>query len=76
MNFETGQTYSHGYIGDSDIEVLYTITKRTPKFITLEDSLGNTKRVGTYKFEGIEKAKPEGTYSLCPVISADRPIIK
>lgn len=70
--FQPGQTVSCRSLGDSNCVWTFTIVKRTAKFVTLEDSEGKTWRVGVYVSDGVERAKPFGTYSMCPTISADR----
>ncbi len=72
MEFTVGKTYFARSACNYDCIFEYKVLKRTAKFITIEDKFGDTKRVGISNRDGIEKAKPEGTYSMCPVISADR----
>lgn len=71
--FETGKTYTMRFIGDSDLKVPVEILKRTKKFVTIKISNEAPVRVGVYEYDGSEKARPYGTYSMCPSISADRP---
>lgn len=68
--FTIGNTYAGAYIGDSELIEIYTVTRRTAKFVTLEDSAGNTKRVGIrIDRDGIEYAR----WNVA--ISADAPLI-
>lgn len=67
--FQVGNTYPAGH---GDHIWLFTVISRTAKFLTIEDSQGETRRVGVYTFNGREGAKPFGTYSMCPVLNADR----
>jgi hypothetical protein len=69
--FEVGNTYSTRSACDHECIFSYTVKKRTAKFLWLENKRGEQKRRGIYAHSGIEYCKPEGTYSMCPVISAD-----
>lgn len=71
QTFQIGTTYTTGR--GRDYVWTFTVTARTAKFITIEDEYGKTTRVGTYVYDGIERALPLGRYSMAPVISADRP---
>lgn len=57
ITFTAGQTYAGRYIGDSELAEVYTITRRTAKFVTLENSDGKTKRVGIRVRDGVEYAR-------------------
>jgi hypothetical protein len=70
--FQVGTTYAVRSMCDWDTVFRYTVTARTAKFITVDDGY-STRRVGVTITDGVEKAKPEGTYSMCPVISAAHP---
>lgn len=75
MKFETGKTYTTGAGRDYVWE--FKILKRTAKFITILDFHGHngeTKRVGVSIYNGVEIAAPLGTYSMNPIISADREV--
>ena len=68
--FEVGQTYSCHMCGLGRVQ--FTIVKRTPKFVTVENRFGETARVGVRVDQnGIETAMPTGTYSMAPVLKAD-----
>ena len=68
--FKVGETYSTRSACDYDCVFSYTVKKRTAKFITIEDKHGRVRRVGVKVWGNEESAYPEGTYSMCPVISA------
>ena len=69
--FETGKTYSTRSICDYDCIFSFEVIARTAKRLTLSYR-GKTSQRGVYIYNGIEQCKPMGTYSMCPVISADR----
>ena len=66
--FRIGATYWTRSIGDSDCKVIITIAKRTAKRITTETG----KVLGISVWNGVEQVKPWGTYSMAPIVSADR----
>ena len=72
--FQTGATYVANWATDHTLRTLLTVVKRTPKFITLEDSDGKTMRVGVKVDEQGEWALPFGTFSMAPVVRADREV--
>lgn len=71
--FEVGQTYD---TGRGDYIWTFTVVKRTARFITIESDQGKTSRVGvkvsSYGGRTYEWALPLGSYSMAPVINADR----
>jgi hypothetical protein len=69
--FEVGKTYYTRSICDHDCIFRYEIVARTAKQITIRKQ-GKTFKRGVYVYDGIEHCKPDGTYSMCPVISADK----
>lgn len=72
--FEIGKTYTMRSIGDHDCVWTYTVTKRTPKTITITDGKEiKTCRVNakTSELFNAESIYPLGRYSMCPVLSAD-----
>lgn len=68
MKFETGKTYTTRSICNADCIIRATITKRTAKTVTTD--AGKSFRVREYN--GIEQFKPWGSYSMAPILSADR----
>jgi hypothetical protein len=72
VKFEVGQTYATRAMSDWDTVYSFTVVKRTARFVTLDCGYGEVKRVGVYEWDGVEKCKPHGTYSMCAVLSADK----
>lgn len=77
--FEVGKVYGTRSICDQDTIFSYEVLKRTAKSITLRSvyrngHYGEPKRRGVYVYDGIEYCKPEGTYSMCPVINATKAV--
>lgn len=68
MKFETGKTYQTRSIGDSDCIIRATIARRTAKTVTTAE--GKTFR--TTEYNGVEQFKPWGSYSMAPILSADK----
>jgi len=63
--FEIGKKYYSRFIGDADLSVIYLVTKRTAKFITVADEFGNTARFGLNKYflaEGKEVISKDGEF--------------
>jgi len=70
--FEVGQTYTTRSACDYDCIFIFTVIKRTAKFITVVDKFERETRCGVKTWNGVECAYPMGQYSMAPVISADR----
>lgn len=71
--FEIGATYQAVSACDSNCIWTLEVTARTAKFVTLRDvHTGETNRVGVRSYNGEEWASPFGTYSMAPVIRANR----
>lgn len=71
--FEVGSTYQAVSACDSDCIWTLEVIARTAKFVTLRDvRSGETNRVGVRNYNGEEWASPFGTYSMAPVIRANR----
>jgi len=68
--FETGKTYQTRSLCDYDCIISITVQKRTAKTITTSE--GKRFRVKPCPVHGNETVKPWGSYSMCPVISADK----
>lgn len=66
--FEAGRTYYTRSICDADQVVRVTVAKRTAKTITTAE--GKTLRIR--EWQGVESVKPWGSYSMAPIVSADR----
>ena len=67
--FTVGQSYSTRSICDHECIYTITVVSRTNCFITASVH-GAEKRMRVFAYEGQERVKPFGTYSMCPVISA------
>ena len=72
--FETGKSYTHGWIGDADLHTTWKVVSRTAKTITITDGK-ETKTCKIIKqlseFENAECVYPFGKYSMCPTLRAD-----
>jgi hypothetical protein len=66
--FEPGKTYWTRSIVDSDYIVRLAIARRTSQTIITTE--GKRLRVSIYR--GVEQVKPWGSYSMCPIVGADR----
>lgn len=66
--FEIGKTYYTKSICDSNCIFSNKIIDRTAKTVTLD----NNKKLRIYVYEDVERIKPLGNYSMCPVYSADK----
>lgn len=69
--FRVGFTYTDRASSDWDTIYSFKIVARTDKTLTIEEN-GKTYKRGVYLYEGTEKCRPHGRYSMCAVISADR----
>ena len=71
--FEIGKTYTHGWIGDSNLHTSWTVIKRTAQTITITDGR-ETKTCKIIKqlseYRNAESVYPCGKYSMCPILSA------
>lgn len=70
--FRPGSTYDTG--GCSDYVWTFTVVSRTARFMVLEDEDGRTRRVGVRVSGDREVAMPLGSYSMAPVLGADREV--
>jgi hypothetical protein len=73
--FQVGTTYTTRSAADSNCIFRFTVTKRTAKFITVlrdNGADGELIRVGVKTDERGEWALPLGSFSMAPVIRADR----
>ena len=69
--FLVGKTYTCRSACDYDTIFSWTVVARTAKQLTLEQ-YGKTFKRGIIIWNGIENCRPLGSYSMAPVISADR----
>jgi len=79
IKFETGKTYRTRSPGDHDCVLDYKIISRTAKTLKSFDKMDNqvkTYRISIWEgnWEGVEMFKPWGSYSMCPMMSADKPV--
>lgn len=72
--FQVGRIYQTRSICDYDCVYSYKVIKRTAKTLTLltEDNKTVVRRI--YLYEGEESCKPEGSFSMCPIIRANKVI--
>jgi len=71
--FEVGATYFARSTGDYDCIYKYRVVKRTEKTITLDgDGWEKPQRKKVYDYNEIEHCRPEGSYSMAPIIGADK----
>lgn len=70
--FEAGKTYATRSIVDSDYMVTIEVLARTAKTLRVRTSgKEKTLRIAP-DYSGNESVKPWGSYSMCPVISAEK----
>jgi len=67
-NFETGKTYYTRSVADADTIVRVTVAKRTDK--TIVTAGGDRLKIKVW--DDVEQVKPWGSYSMAPIVSADR----
>lgn len=79
-SFEVGTTYQTRSIGDHNCIWTFQVIARTARFVTLKsDSFRNgtdgndTARVCVRTYQDTECCSPFGSYSMAPVLMADRP---
>lgn len=71
--FEIGKSYTHGWIGDSDLFTTWTVIKRTAQTITITTGRETkTCRIikGLSEIRKAESIFPYGQYSMAPILSA------
>lgn len=69
--FQPGQTYWTRSICDHDHIITVQVLSRTAKTIKAKTTRGvQTFRISSYN--GVEQVKPWGTYSMAPIVGADR----
>jgi hypothetical protein len=71
MKFQVGRSYYTRSIGDADCIISLAVIGRTAKTIKAKTARGiQTFRVSEYA--GVEQVKPWGSYSMAPILGADR----
>lgn len=71
IRFIEGAEYSTRSACDHNTVFNFTVIRRSAKFLTLLHG-GKPYRVGIKSHDGAEYALPFGTYSMAPVIRAER----
>jgi hypothetical protein len=80
MKFETGKTYTTRLITNNDSIISFYVIKRTEKTVTVTGDFMDTNAAERQTphtmrlklWQEVETFKPWGTYSMCPIVSADR----
>ena len=67
--FETGMVYRTRFISDSDSIVDYKIERRTEKSVWIKG-----KRFGIKVYNDAEFIYPDGKYSMCLILNAEKKI--
>ena len=71
--FEIGKSYTHGWIGDSELFTTWKVIARTAQTVTITDGT-ETKKCKIIKqiteWRNAESIYPFGKYSMCPILSA------
>ena len=68
VKFETGKAYYTRSVADYDTIVRVTVAKRTDK--TIVTAAGDRLKIKVWN--DVEQVKPWGSYSMAPIVSADR----
>jgi hypothetical protein len=66
--FETGKTYYTRSVADYDTIVRVTVAKRTDK--TIVTAAGDRLKIKVW--DDVEQVKPWGSFSMAPIVGADR----
>lgn len=78
LKFEIGKTYTTASICNSDCVFSYKVVKRTAATVTMINKFGvqNTYRINkkVSEYRNAETILPEGNYSMCPILSADKEV--
>jgi hypothetical protein len=72
--FQVGKTYYDRSSCDWDTIYSFTILARTAKTVTIKSKHGEITKRGVRLRNDVEQFKPFGSYSMCAIVSADRPI--
>lgn len=73
IQFEAGKTYFTRSICDSECIVTVAVVSRTAKTIQARTAKGlKTLRIFMPSWEAVEKVRPWGSYSMAPIVGADR----
>ena len=71
--FEIGTTYFMRSPCDHNCIWEYEVARRSAKSVWLKDSEGKVTRRAIKVWSDVETCSPLGTYSMSPILSADRP---
>ena len=66
--FQVGKAYQTRLISDWQAIIRHTVIARTASTVTLD----NGKRFRVKVYEQVEQIKPLGSYSMAPILSADK----
>lgn len=67
--FIVGKSYQARWVGDADLKTEYKVIHRTKSFVTLERDGKNIGKKKIFLSDcGAEYCKPEGDYSMCPIL--------
>jgi len=71
MQFRVGRTYHTRAICDATAMIEITVVRRTAKTIVTEEG----KSLRCFFANGVECVRPWGSYSMAPIIRADRYVV-
>jgi hypothetical protein len=75
VRFEVGKSYYGRWVTNSDSIVAFRVVSRTEKSIRVDMLTGDEekgKQLRITEYEGAENVSPLGSYSMAPIVSADR----
>jgi hypothetical protein len=83
MKFETGKTYTTRLITNHDSVISFYVIKRTDKTVTVMGDFMDTHAADRQAphtlrvklWQDVETFRPWGTYSMCPIVSAERELL-
>ncbi len=73
--FEIGKTYYDHSACNHDCIFSYTVVRRTAKTLVLRDQFGEIRRRRIFLSGNVENVMPQGSYSMAPILSADRELV-
>jgi len=78
MKFQANKTYSTRSICDHNCIFSITVISRTAKTLKVIDphDSRSVKTLRISEWQGVEQVKPLGSYSMCPIIGADKPDLR
>lgn len=72
VSFEVGRRYACRSLGDHECVWTFEVIDRTAMFVLLQEDDGQRRRVKVRVWQGVEACSPLGTYSLAPVLTAEK----